>query len=478
MRAQRNVLVTLVLIGLIACLGIGTLATVALIALRTANTPSIPTTESATQETARGLPTLHPPSRLPTTETTVPATVSLPPDIAAQMDEIEQQVIRIRGLQPRFSLRRELLTTSQLHQKVIDDFLKDYTPAEVEKDVTTLSLFGLLPRNFDLYTLLRDLYTEQIAGFYDDETKTMYVIQDEAFRGPQRSTYAHEYTHALQDQTFDFRGGLKMTDETCEQQSEYCAAVQSLIEGDASLTEQFWLLNAASPEDRQQIQEFYQNYQSPVFDTSPEFLQQDFLFPYRQGLDFVLALYQKGRWSAINAAFEKPPVSTEQILHPEKYPNDAPLEVNVPDLSPVLTGYELYDEGEIGEWYLYLILAYGEKQAWRLSESIAAQAAAGWGGDVYQVWRNPQNGKTLLLVNIRWDSENDAKEFYDAFQQYGVQRWGQPLSSTANASRWQESTAGQSILIREKSRTLWILGSDAKAVTNALEALQTLIPQP
>lgn len=478
MRAQRNVLVTLVLIGLIACLGIGTLATVALIALRTANTPSIPTTESATQETARGLPTLHPPSRLPTTETTVPATVSLPPDIAAQMDEIEQQVIRIRGLQPRFSLRRELLTTSQLHQKVIDDFLKDYTPAEVEKDVTTLSLFGLLPRNFDLYTLLRDLYTEQIAGFYDDETKTMYVIQDEAFRGPQRSTYAHEYTHALQDQTFDFRGGLKMTDETCEQQSEYCAAVQSLIEGDASLTEQFWLLNAASPEDRQQIQEFYQNYQSPVFDTSPEFLQQDFLFPYRQGLDFVLALYQKGRWSAINAAFEKPPVSTEQILHPEKYPNDAPLEVNVPDLSPVLTGYELYDEGEIGEWYLYLILAYGEKQAWRLSESIAAQAAAGWGGDVYQVWRNPQNGETLLLVNIRWDSENDAKEFYDAFQQYGVQRWGQPLSSTANASRWQESTAGQSILIREKSRTLWILGSDAKAVTNALEALQTLIPQP
>lgn len=478
MRAQRNVLVTLVLIGLIACLGIGTLATVALIALRTANTPSIPTTESATQETARGLPTLPPPSRLPTTETTVPATVSLPPDIAAQMDEIEQQVIRIRGLQPRFSLRRELLTTSQLHQKVIDDFLKDYTPAEVEKDVTTLSLFGLLPRNFDLYTLLRDLYTEQIAGFYDDETKTMYVIQDEAFRGPQRSTYAHEYTHALQDQTFDFRGGLKMTDETCEQQSEYCAAVQSLIEGDASLTEQFWLLNAASPEDRQQIQEFYQNYQSPVFDTSPEFLQQDFLFPYRQGLDFVLALYQKGRWSAINAAFEKPPVSTEQILHPEKYPNDAPLEVNVPDLSPVLTGYELYDEGEIGEWYLYLILAYGEKQAWRLSESIAAQAAAGWGGDVYQVWRNPQNGETLLLVNIRWDSENDAKEFYDAFQQYGVQRWGQPLSSTANASRWQESTAGQSILIREKSRTLWILGSDAKAVTNALEALQTLIPQP
>jgi len=464
--------------GLIACLGIGTLATVAVSAWRTANTPTIPTTESATQETARGLPTLPPPSRLPTTETTVPATVSLPPDIAAQMDEIEQQVIRIRGLQPRFSLRRELLTTSQLHQKVIDDFLKDYTPAEVEKDVTTLSLFGLLPRNFDLYTLLRDLYTEQIAGFYDDETKTMYVIQDEAFRGPQRSTYAHEYTHALQDQTFDFRGGLKMTDETCEQQSEYCAAVQSLIEGDASLTEQFWLLNAASPEDRQQIQEFYQNYQSPVFDTSPEFLQQDFLFPYRQGLDFVLALYQKGRWSAINAAFEKPPVSTEQILHPEKYPNDAPLEVNVPDLSPVLTGYELYDEGEIGEWYLYLILAYGEKQAWRLSESIAAQAAAGWGGDVYQVWRNPQNGETLLLVNIRWDSENDAKEFYDAFQQYGVQRWGQPLSSTANASRWQESTAGQSILIREKSRTLWILGSDAKAVTNALEALQTLIPQP
>ncbi|MGB9896729.1 MAG: hypothetical protein ACPLTO_02385, partial [Thermanaerothrix sp.] len=197
-----------------------------------------------------------------------------------------------------------------------------------------------------------------------------------------------------------------------------------------------------------------------------------------QGLDFVLDLYQKGRWEAINAAFKHPPLSTEQILHPEKYPNDAPLEVNVPDLSPVLTGYEPYDEGEIGEWYLYLILAYAEKQAWRLNENIAAQAAAGWGGDVYQVWRNPQNEGTLLLVNIRWDSENDAKEFYNAFRQYGIQRWGQPLSTATTTSRWQVSTAGQSILIRENSYTIWILGSDAKAVTDALEAFQTLIPQP
>ncbi|MCX8023849.1 MAG: hypothetical protein N3A60_01455 [Thermanaerothrix sp.] len=478
MRTQRNIFVTLVLIGLIACLGIGALATVALITLRAVKTPSILTAESPSQEITRALPTLRPPSRLSTTETTAPTTASLPPDIAAQMDEIEQQVIRIRGLQPQAPLHRELLTTSQLHQKVIDDFLKDYTPAEVEKDLTTLSLFGLLPHNFDLYTLLRDLYTEQIAGFYDDETKTMYVIQDEAFRGPQRSTYAHEYTHALQDQTFDFKGGLKMTDETCEQQSEYCAAVQSLIEGDASLTEQFWLLNAASPEDRQQIQEFYQNYQSPVFDSTPEFLQQDFLFPYRQGLDFVLALYQKGRWAAINAAFEKPPLSTEQILHPEKYPNDVPLEVNLPDLSPILTGYELYDEGEIGEWYLYLILAYAERQEWRLSENTAAQAAAGWGGDVYQVWRNPQSGATLMLVNIRWDSEKDAKEFYDVFQQYGTERWGNPLSTTATETRWQDPTEEQSVLIRDKAQTIWVLGSDANAVKNVLEALQSLIPQP
>lgn len=478
MHSNRRILSTLFAITLIACLGISVLTLVGVVVLRNAGLSFTQATDSPFPTATRAISTLRPPSLSPTQTSGPTAQASLPPEIAAQMDRIEQQVIHIRGLQPSSPLHRELLTTAQLRQKVIDEFLKDYTPQEVIKDVTTLSLFGLLPRNYDLYTLLRDLYTEQIAGFYDDETKTMYIIQDEAFLGPQRSTYAHEYTHALQDQTFDFRGRLGIKDETCELQSEYCAAVQALIEGDASLTEQFWLLNAASPEDRQQIQEFYQSYQSPIFDSAPEFLQQDFLFPYRQGLDFVLNLYQKGRWASINAAFERPPLSTEQILHPEKYPGDAPLEVNLPELSAALLEYMLFDEGEVGEWYIYLILAYADLRTARLPDEVASKAATGWGGDTYQVWRNAQSGDLFLLLTIRWDTEKDAVEFYNAFQQYGEKRWGTPVLATTSETRWEMSSGDQSLLIRDQAQTVWIFGNEAEAVRRVQALIRSVLPQP
>lgn len=478
MHSNRRILSTLFVITLIACLGISVLTLVGVVVLRNAGLSFTQATDSPFPTATRAISTLRPPSLSPTQTSGPTAQASLPPEIAAQMDRIEQQVIHIRGLQPSSPLHRELLTTAQLRQKVIDEFLKDYTPQEVIKDVTTLSLFGLLPRNYDLYTLLRDLYTEQIAGFYDDETKTMYIIQDEAFLGPQRSTYAHEYTHALQDQTFDFRGRLGIKDETCELQSEYCAAVQALIEGDASLTEQFWLLNAASPEDRQQIQEFYQSYQSPIFDSAPEFLQQDFLFPYRQGLDFVLNLYQKGRWASINAAFERPPLSTEQILHPEKYPSDAPLEVNLPELSAALPAYMLFDEGEVGEWYIYLILAYADLRTARLPDEVASKAATGWGGDTYQVWRNARSGDLFLLLTIRWDTEKDAVEFYNAFQQYGEKRWGTPVLATTSETRWEMPSGDQSLLIRDQAQTVWIFGNEAEAVRRVQALIRSVLPQP
>lgn len=477
MSSNRHILSTLLVIALIACLGIGALTLAGWVVLRSVGQSVAWATDSLLPTPTRSVSTLRPPSLLPTSTSASAAQTSLPAEIAAQMDQIEQQVIRIRGLQPTSPVHRELLTTAQLRQKVIDDFLKDYTPQEVAKDVTTLSLLGLLPQNYDLYTLLRDLYTEQIAGFYDDETKTMYVIQDEAFLGPQRSTYAHEYTHALQDQAFDFRNRLGIKDETCELQSEYCAAVQALIEGDASLTEQFWLLNAATPEDRQQIQQFYENYQSPVFDAAPEFLQRDFLFPYRQGLDFVLSLYQKGRWVAINAAFEHPPLSTEQILHPEKYPGDAPLEVNLPELSLALPGYTLFDEGEVGEWYLYLLLAYADLREFRLPDEVASKAAAGWGGDTYQVWRNAQSGDLFLILNIRWDAEKEAIEFYNTFQQYGRKRWGMPDFATTSETRWEISSGGQSILIQDRAQTVWLFGNE-EAVSRVQAILRSALPQP
>ena len=109
---------------------------------------------------------------------------NLPADVSNQMDKIQEQVIELRGLASTGPVRRSLLTQEELRQHVVNDFLKDYTQAESQKDALVLAALGLLTPDFDLYDFYVELYSEQIAGFYDDETNEMYVIQGEGFLGP------------------------------------------------------------------------------------------------------------------------------------------------------------------------------------------------------------------------------------------------------------------------------------------------------
>ena len=238
----------------------------------------------------------------PSLEPTPQDTASLTDEeIRKQMDEIQTQVSNFRGLNPSVSVVRSLLTSDQLRQHVTDDFLKDYTPEDAQNDAISLAAFGLLQPDFDLHNFLLELYSEQIAGFYDQETKEMYVVQGESFQGSERLTYAHEFIHVLQDQNYDIQNGLNYKDEICELESERCAAIQALLEGDASLSEMTWFQTYGTDQDKKDILAKYNDYKSPVYDSAPDFMKEDFLFPYQQGQEFVQTLYDQGGWDAIDA---------------------------------------------------------------------------------------------------------------------------------------------------------------------------------
>jgi hypothetical protein len=356
---------------------------------------------------------------------------SLDPAIAASMDEIEQQVTSIRGLEPNSKVPRKLLSEEELQEIVTNEFFADYTPEDAASDTQVLSLLGLLPQDFDLLTFYQDLYSEQIAGFYDDEAKAMFVVKGSGFTGVERDTYAHEFTHALQDQHFNFIGKLNYTEESCLEDSERCAALQSLIEGDATLTEMTWLQTYATPQDILDLQRFYQSYQSPVFDSAPAYMKLDFMFPYDQGFTFVQSLFAQGGYAAINHAFtEQNPVTTEQILHPNRYPADTPIPVELPELANALgSGWEETDRNVMGEWYTYLILAQGDNATSRLVEGKASAAAEGWGGDTYVVLENAASNEAALLVRYVWDTAADASEAQSAFEQYLALRFGKADST-------------------------------------------------
>ncbi len=383
-------------------------------------------------------------------------------EVSVQMDDIQQQVIRLRGIQATTPVTRTLLSPEQLHLNVTEDFLQDYTLVEAKQDALVLSAFGLLKPDFDLFGFYLELYSEQIAGYYDNKTKEMFVVQGSGFNGPERLTYAHEYDHFLQDQAYDIRKGLRYTDDECDDGSERCRGIQALLEGDASLLELKWFEQYATAADRSQVTEYYAGLQSPVYDNAPPFMKEDFVFPYNQGLDFVQYLYDQSGWESVDLAYALPPISSEQILHPEVYPSEAPRQVTLPDLTAALgADWSEIDHGVMGEWYTYLILAYSFDPAGRVDDSQAKQAAAGWGGDAYVVYAHQPEQSLVMALISDWDSETDAQEFEQAFYKFARGHFGQE-----QAGAWA-TAQGTHQFLRQGNRTTWLLAPDLET-SNAL----------
>jgi hypothetical protein len=298
----------------------------------------------------------------------------------------------------------------------------------------------------------------------------MFIVQGESFAGPERLTFAHEYTHALQDQTYDIENGLRYNEDICQVDTERCAAIQALLEGDASSVEMQWFVNYATQEDQQQVVEFYGSYSSPIYDTAPAFMKEDFIFPYTYGQAFVEKLLSDGGWEAVDAAYANVPVSTEQILHPEKYPDDTPVVVELPDLLPTLgDGWSELDSNVMGEWYTYLILAKGVDTSAQIETETAQTAAEGWGGDAYAVYTNDTTGQTALVIDWVWDRERDAGEFTDAFVTYANARFG--LTGDEQGNWWTWEAKQTNLLYSKDDRSTWIYAPDlatAQAIADAM----------
>lgn len=400
-------------------------------------------------------------------------TGELPADIVRQMDEIQRQVMAIRGLSMNTELKRDLMTPAELQDKVINDFFADYTDEDALKDSKVLSTLGLIYEGFDLKQFYLDLYSEQIAGYYDSETKDMYVISGEGFGGMERMTYAHEFNHVLQDQNYDLENGMKLNDDFCKEDTEYCAAVSALIEGDSVSAEQEWFIKHSTRQDQKDLYAFQASYASPVYDSAPEFMKEDFLFPYTQGFDFVQGLIEQGGWAAVDAAYRNPPVTTEQIIHPEKYPSDKPVTVDMPDLAAKLgEDWDELDRNVMGEWYTYLIFARGRSSQFTMNEEESKAAAAGWGGDTYVYYANEDLSEHLFAWRSTWENPLDTEEYFNMSRNYGLARWGIPVQNISGLVTWDSPVDGRITMRLKGSDVLWVIGSSEGLVADALAEIR------
>jgi len=364
---------------------------------------------------------------------TVAAQPQAGPD-RALLQRIQGQVARLRGLQPKSEVALHFLDQQALQKYFLENFERDYLPNERESDQKLLATLGLLNQNETVIQILLDILQEQVIGIYNEDEKAMYIVADRQQFGPdEKDTFAHEYAHALQDQHFDL---AKLAPKHPDN-DDRALAMHALIEGDAVLIQRLWAQENLS---REEIEQLGQGATESKLFSAPLFIREQLLFPYADGFNFVRRIYQtSGGYAGVDEVFRNPPDSTEQILHPEKYRSrEKPVDVALPDLSGQLgAGWRMINSNVLGELDLRLVLE-------QLTDPTrAVRGSAGWGGDRWQLLE--KDGRQALVIKSVWDSETDARNFFDLF--------GLALRNRFSGAKQEETTATRQALTAPTNAT-------------------------
>jgi hypothetical protein len=276
---------------------------------------------------------------------------------------------------------------------------------------------------------------------------------------------SHELRHALQDQYADVHAAIPMSVGDYDDRR---LAYLSVLEGDATLVmERFLAHRLQGTGLGESLGEVA--WPTPPIPGVPAVVRDQLVLPYVAGRDFARAVFERGGWDALRAAWSTPPRSTEQILHPEKFfSGEAPRRVALPYAPP---GGRLLAEGVLGEMLARTLLGSPEQAPlpdWKGPASGQVDAAAaGWAGDAFRAW--DLKGRTLLVWRSEWDRAEDAREFDQAL--------GQRLTASHGARRPVDGLDGYTrgrwtvVVVAGPSAVTLLSSDDAAALRAAASAL-------
>lgn len=327
-----------------------------------------------------------------------PATTSRTGRLQELVDSLRAPVEQATGLTFKANPRVAIRSRSQVRAYLIRKLDEQLPPAKLKGLETTYKLFGLLPDTLQLRALLEDLYTEQVAGYYDPDSATLFAVAD-ADPVQLRLVLAHEMIHALQGQYIPLDSILHDTSN-----NDRLTAAQAVLEGQATLASIEVLAPGqdvgANPEFWELYREQVRQQQSsmPVFAKAPLVVRESLIFPYLAGAEF-LHWWKTSPLRDTVPYGPRMPVSTEQILFPDRYlRGDAPLRLTLPPSSEVI------HEDVLGESEMRVLTA-------RLSgaREVRTSGPIGWAGDRYRVFPTP--GGPALVWYVVWDDLRSAERF-------------------------------------------------------------------
>ena len=368
-----------------------------------------------------GKPARRAPAPAPASAAAAPAPADPKVDLAtatALMKDVTAAVERIRGLSFRTPVQVEVVDDEAAQRHILEQLDALGMREELQADIDAYRLLGLVPPDMDVMATLLDALEEQVGGFYDPKRKVFALLSDMP-RGAASLLMAHELTHALEDQHFDLWGRI----ESSKDDDDLLFARSAVHEGSATA-----VMTAYTLEEMQagrlslaDLQGFAESEagRGEALSRLPAVLQRGLLGPYVLGVSFLgasgsatMGTFPK---QAVERAYREGPVSSEQILHPERYWKDLdpPTEVDLaPAVAALGEGWTQVAFGILGE--LQLGVLAGATTPGVGVEMMSAggwtnAAATGWDGDRWALVRS--GGRSVVVLATVWDSETDAQEF-------------------------------------------------------------------
>lgn len=350
--------------------------------------------------------------------------------IYKSIEKIFNGVKDIRKLPLKKAVKVGVKTSAQVNEFLNESIKKEYPEKDIKKDYLLLKKLGLIKKDVDLKKIFLDLYTQQIAGFYDEKTQAFYVVNNGREMSDLESSIviSHELVHALQDQSFGIKNVMKD-----DKNGDTLLARSALIEGEATFASTQYIIESLGLNRNvvNNVGEIMKKSMTPsaIKTTTkvPGFMLEQMFFPYIEGTKFSEAIYKnKGNWDKFNSIYKHLPVSTEQIMHPEKYlANEEPIKIHFDKELIKNKDWKLLDCDTFGEFSLLnYFMEYN-------SEKKSQTASTGWGGDTYALFSKNDDEVVFVYKSI-WDTPNDAKEFFETITETLKKRHKSDIKITKN----------------------------------------------
>jgi hypothetical protein len=370
---------------------------------------------------------LAPAPSAPLAPAAAPVSASSALPTAAEIDSVLHELSSITGFKIRRQLPFALITRDQINHYVKEQIRSSVKPDEIRAEEMTLKKFGFAPANFDLRQTTIDLLTEQAAAFYDYRRRKLF-ISDWATVNMRDAALIHELAHALADQNFSIRKYLGNSSDD----SEISMARNAVVEGQAS-----WLMlevsarrgghtlaDSATAGELLAPQPDSDDSSYPVFRKAPLYIRRTLMFPYDQGELFQQAVFLHEGQKAFSNVFLTPPVSTAQILHPDRYFNSvAPA---YPDLPKPARHAKPFVTGTLGELETRILLEQyiGPETAEKLGPMLR--------GSEYRLDEvKPDHRMTLTYIS-EWTDEDSASQYFKAYETILGKKWSH-VEATADS---------------------------------------------